>query len=142
MLAMELDKDNVKGFMAKLLREEIFDAFEVRTVEVATTTRITIDGAAEQGGFATWAAVRPLLYEIIKLCPKPRFMKIIFSCREEVHTNAAALFLNLVYENDGVTFTTAAAQKEFALDKSLDFAWDDWMREFFAKNGLSVKDRE
>ena len=116
MLALELEKSAVKEFMGKLLRENLFDAFEIRMVEIYTNTRITIDGAAESGEFAAWGGVRPLVYEIIKLCSKPRQIKIIFSRKNptEIHTNAAALFLNLVYENDGVTFTTATAQKEFA----------------------------
>jgi len=147
MLALELDKAEVKGFMGKLLREGMFDGFEVRTVEIAAKTRVTIDGKLEaeeneKTGFAMWEETRPLVYEIIKLSAKPRLVKIVFSWKGEIHTNAAALFLNLVYENDSVTFTTAAAQKEFVLDKSLDIAWDEWVRGFFAKTGVSVIDRE
>ena len=144
MLALELEKIAVKEFMGKLLRENLFDGFELRTAEIFTNTRITIDGASETGEFATWGAVRPLVYEVIKLCSKPRLVKIIFSRANatEIHTNAAAVFLNMVYENDGVTFTTATAQKEFALDKSLDAAWDTVMREFFDRENIAVADRE
>jgi hypothetical protein len=143
MLALEMEKTAVKNFMGNLLREDIFDTFEARTVEISATTRITIECRLESG-FSTWAEVRPLVYEIIKICKKPRCMKIIFSRKDpqEIHTNAAALFLNLVYENDGVTFTTAVAQKEFVPDKSLDAAWDSQMREFFEKIGVVVLDRE
>lgn len=147
MLALTIDKTAVKGFMAKLLRENLFDDFETRTVEIATTTRIFIDGTQEttnnaiKNGFFPWSETRPLVYEIIKLCPKPRHMKIIFSLKDEIHTSAAALFLNLIYENDEVTFTTATAQKEFTLDKTLDTIWDEWVRGFFAKEGVDVTDR-
>ena len=157
MLALELDKAAVKGFMGRLLREDLFDGYEMRAVEITAATRISIDGALEsaaeatadtagvkKGGFITWGAVRPLVYEIIKHCSKPKHMKIIFAQREarEVHDNAAALFLNLVYENDDLTFTTATAQRAFVLDKTLDAAWDERVRAFFAKTGLPVKDRE
>jgi len=136
MLALEMEQTIVKGFMGKLLREEIFDTFEARTVEIVAATRITIEG------ITAWAELRPMVYEIIKLSPKPKHMKIIFSHRDaqEIHINAAALFLNMVYENDSVTFTTASAQKEFALDKSIDIVWDEWIRKFLV--GFSVKDRE
>jgi len=158
MLALELDKTAVKGFMGKLLREELFDTYEVRTMEIAAPTRIAIDGAiiekapGESEGdvqvalkkaiFTTWGVLRPLVYEIIKLSSKPKHVKIVFSHHspQEVHTNAAALFLNFVYEKDAVSFTTATAQREFALDKSLDSTWDEWVRNFFS--GMPVRDRE
>jgi hypothetical protein len=143
MLALEMDKSEVKIFMGKLIRENVFDDFETRSVEVFAAIKFSIDGMKETG-FAAWSEIRPLVYEVMKLCAKPRQIKIIFSHKNftEIHTNAAALFLNLLYENDSVTFTTACAQKEFALDKSLDAAWDDWVRNFFAKTGFSITDRE
>jgi len=153
MLALELDKSAVKTFMGQLLRGDIFDIFEVRSIEIATATRINIDGLLEietekdkKPSFATWEALRPLVYEIIKASPKPKHVKIVFSYKAEeacdIHPNAAALFLNMTYENDGVSFTTGVSQREFALDKSLDSNWDEWVKAFFTKTGLSVNDRE
>ncbi|MCL1877472.1 MAG: DUF5721 family protein [Defluviitaleaceae bacterium] len=142
MLALELDKACVKGFMAKLLREDLFDEFELRSVEIFAAVKVTVDGANETDCSA-WSAVRPLACEIVKMCAKPRRMKVIFSRKNAsvIHINAAAVFLNIFYENDGVTFTTATSQKEFAVEKSLDSAWDSWVREFFSKAGIEVKDR-
>jgi len=142
MLALELDKCDVKPFMGRLLREDTFDGFQVRSIELVTLTRVTIDGGLESNGFAAWGILRPLVYSIIKASPKPRFIKIVFSYDGEVHPNAAALFVNLTYENDSVTFTTATAQKEFAMDKTLDHAWDDWILRFFAQKGISILERE
>ena len=145
MLALELNQSAVKSFMGQILRDEIFDVFDVRSVELLVQARITIDGSTE-AGFSSWQELRPLVYNIIKASPKPRYLKIIFSLKPEesqtIHPNAAALFLNLVYENDTVTFTTATAQKEFALDKTLDAAWDEWTVNFFAKKSLPVTERE
>ncbi|MCL2047133.1 MAG: DUF5721 family protein [Defluviitaleaceae bacterium] len=137
MLALEIEKTQTKGFMSRLLKENLFDSLDVRTVEIATAPRITLDANAE------WAKTRPLVYEIIKLCPKPTQIKIIFSHpnAEEIHPNAAALFLNLVYENDGVTLTTATAQKEFILDKAMNPLWDSFIRQFFQTAGIAVTDR-
>ncbi|MCL1862916.1 MAG: DUF5721 family protein [Defluviitaleaceae bacterium] len=143
MLALELHKDDVKKFMGRLLREGLFDSYEARLAEIVTVVRVAIDGAAETEGYAKWETTRPLVYEIIKLTEKPKMLKLVFSyaAAPEIHKNAAALFLNIVYENDGVTFTTACAQKEFAMDKSLDIAWDDFVRAFFEKAGIVVTDR-
>jgi len=156
MLALELDKSTVKAFMAQLLRENVFNSFEVRSVEIETGTRLSIDGRHEQEqapeaediktGYTTWESLRPLVYAIIKASPKPKCMKIVFSYMAngatEIHSNAAALFLNLTYENDAVYFTTGTAQKEFLFEKSLDTSWDEWVRNFFAQAGLVVGDRE
>ena len=159
MIAVTLDTAEVKGFMNRLLREDILDQFEVRGVEMAQSTRISINGALEtptentdseakpsSPGFITWEALRPLIFAIIKTGVKPKQIKIIFSKKtqeaKELHQNAAALFLNMIYENDTVNFTTATAQKEFSLEKSLDDSWDEWVRGFFMKNSIVVTDRE
>jgi len=141
-LALELDKTCVKGFMGKLLREGLFDEFEARSVEIFAAINVTLDGAGASG-WSAWGAMRPMAYEIVKMCAKPRRMKVVFSKSDadEIHTNAAALFLNITYENDAVTFTTATSQKEFAMDKSLDRAWDEWVNGFFEKSEIKVTDR-
>ena len=146
MLSLEIHKDDVKIFMGKLLREGIFDTFESRMVEIVTTAmRVNIDGTKEEAsaGYSKWETVRPLAYEFIKQTEKPKMLKIIFSKEspDEIHKNAAALFLNLVYENDGVIFTTACAQKEFAMDKTMDVEWDNYVRKFLAEAKVSVSDR-
>jgi len=154
MLALEIEKVSVKGFMGRLLRENIFDMYEVRSLEMAITTKMTVDGVripeneteqsqeTKRNSFISWGELRPLMYEIIKLSAKPKYMKVVFSFANphEIHINAAALFLNLIYENDSVTFTTATAQKEFVLDKSLDLVWDEWVRNFL--NSFNVRDRD
>ena len=157
MIALALDTSAVRGFMGRLLREDILDAFEVRSAEIVLSTRISINGSLEASGadetegakppagYTTWEALRPLVYTIIKTGVKPGLVKIVFSFKAQdvtsIHTNAAALFLNMVYENDAVSFTTATAQREFALDKSLDDSWDEWVRGFFAGKNIMVADR-
>ena len=160
MQALQLEPRSVKKFMGQLLREDAFDNFDVRSVEIATTTLITINGelaveASEvageteeikKAGFSTWGSLRPLVLEIMRLSPKPRYMKIVFSCKVDeatvIHTNAAALFLNLSYEGGNVFFTTGASPKEFVFEKTLDNAWDGWVSNFFVRNGYSVSVRE
>ena len=145
MLALELETAAVKGFMGKLLRENIFDQFEVRSIEISTNAFFSID-CKNDAGYLTWEYMRPIIFEIIKTSPKPKYVKIIFSHTSEgavnIHANAAALFLNLAYENDAVFFTTGVAQREFLFEKSLDFSWDDWVKVFLAKAELAVRERE
>jgi len=161
MIAVAMDASLVKGFMGRLIKEDMLDEFDVRGVEIGIGTRISINGAIETAEtaseetaqavkapavYSTWEAMRPLVYSIIKASAKPRLVKIVFSYKAAgvagIHANAAALFLNMVYENDTVSFTTATAQKEFALDKSLDSSWDEWVRGFFMRKNIAVTDRE
>jgi len=161
MIAVTIEPQAVKSFMNRILKEETLDHFEVRAIEMTITTRISINGIIEpetpseeptEGTkptpptYTTWATLRPLLFAIIKTGAKPKQIKIIFSYKatetNNLHPNAAALFLNMVYEGGTVSFTTATAQKEFALDKSLDETWDKWIRNFFTQNSISVTDRE
>ena len=161
MIAVTMEPGLVKGFMGRLLREDVLDEFEVRGIEIGISTRVSINGALEAAEtateedappvkapttYVTWEAMRPLVYSIIKASSKPRLVKIVFSYKAQaattIHANAAALFLNMVYENDTVSFTTATAQKDFALDKSLDDSWDEWVRGFFMRKNIVVTDRE
>jgi hypothetical protein len=93
--------------------------------------------------FVSWPALKDLLTAIIKSGPRPRYMKVVFSVKDDnavlLHANAQALFLNLIYENNTVRFTTATAQKQFVLDKTLDTEWDNYITAFFKKHNVNVK---
>jgi len=142
MRSFAIPADHVKSFMGRLLKDPILDDFHARTVELAISVHITIDGKVpgEDKKYTPWAKLRPLVYDLVRRGTKPQMIKIVFSHAQPtgVHPNAAALFINLAYENDAITFTTATAQREFALDKSLDAAWVEWVEGFFAKMGVPI----
>ena len=160
MLALTIEETQVRAFMNRLLREETFDALDVRKADIVAEYTVSIDGtrvAAETGEtgdnseiketrFIKWASLREFVTSFIRAAGKPKQMKVVFSLPEgeadALHNNAAALFINLLYENNAVVFTTATAQKMFALDKSLDHAWDDWVLQFLARHGIPVTEKE
>ena len=147
MLALKLSDDLVKGFMGRLMKEGIFNDFKVRNVDVLAKNRFSFDGEVTDGetkDFSMWSDVQPLIFEIIKQMGRPRLLKIVFSHKEpqDIHQNASALFLNLMYDSGKVSFTTATSQKAFSLEKTLDSTWNEWMRCFFSSNGIVVSDRE
>jgi len=91
--------------------------------------------------YTTWAELRPLVYDLIRRDTiKPQLIKLVFSHAQPtaVHPNAAALFINLAYEKDAITLTTGTAQREFALDKSLDTDWIAWVEAFFTQIGVPL----
>lgn len=155
MLALQLEKQHVKQFMNLLLRGETFDIFEMRTVDIAAHVHTNINGAADftadaateqKPHFSTWGSVRQLVYEVIKACGKPRSCKIVLSypadAVQNIHSNAAALFLNIIYDAGEINITTGTSQREFIYEKTLEATWEDYVRQFFAKEGLHVTDRE
>ena len=142
----------VKSFMNKILRERDFDDFELRNVEIQSFAKFDIDGKInkefnEEGQedvfFCKWAKIKPYVFDFVKGKIKPSYMKFVISAPKEllekVSENAAALFLNFVFEKDMVICTTGTAQKNFELNKDLDLAWEEYVKSFFKEIGIAVQ---
>ena len=148
MRAFTVKQPDVKPLMNVLFNETAFDAFEVRGVTINHLFKTEIDGVKqnvpENGAkcFASWAELKKYVMFIIKGKDKPKYMKIIFSAPRELlanlSANAAAAFLNMEYENDGIRFLAAFSQKEFSLDRGPEQVWDEYARNFFKVNNISV----
>lgn len=137
MRAFSIQEPQVKDFMQHLFTCDTFINFEVRGVVVHSFTHFEISGEKDNG-YCTWEELRPYIRNIIKGKEKPRSMKIIFARGNPqiFHPNAAALFMNIIYDSDKITCTTACSQKNFELSKTLDLEWDAWVAEFFKENGI------
>ena len=137
MLALTLPETEVKTFMGKLLREETFDTFDVKSVAIDSFARFDIAATEER---VSWATVKPHAFSIIKSGQKPSLVKIVLSMNqaeaEQLFTDAKALFINITFENDGVMLTTGAAQKTFSMDKTLERAWDEHALGVLIKNNI------
>ena len=150
MQAFKISDINIKFFMGKLLKENTFDNFEVRGIEVCSFTKFEINGILaddernedSKNNFCKWEILKPYIFQIIKGNAKPKSIKIIFSMPidqlTEIHSNASALFLNMLFVNDEVIFTIATSQKNFTLDKSVDNSWNDYIVKFLNKNEIPI----
>ena len=143
MQAFSIPEPHIKDFMQHLFAQDTFNDFEVRGVVVHGFTYFEISGEKarlpDQGAsYCTWEELRPYVRNIIKGTEKPRSMKIIFAQTnpETLNPNAAALFINMTYEGDKLTCTTATSQKQFDLNKAVDTEWDNWVRDFFRQKGI------
>lgn len=146
MYVFYISDSEVKNFMNKILRENYFDDFELRNVQIKSFAKFDIDGKIERKFcennndfsddifFCKWKKIKPYVFNFIKGKVKPSYMKIVISAPEnllqQISENAAALFLNFVFENDKVC-TTGVSQKNFQLNKKLDLAWEEYVRSFF-----------
>ena len=154
MLVFSIEKDEIKNFMNKLLREEAFDKLEVRFFEIETIVKYEITGninkdyllEGEERYFVKWKELKPYIHSIIKGDRKPKYMKMIFSLEDKAVTNlcenAKAMFLNINYVNDEVMGTTGTSQKNFSLAKLEDKIWEETVLKFFKKNEINIKIEE
>lgn len=146
----------IKDFMNKLLKDTAFDFFEVRNIELETFVKYEIKGnlnkdyfeqdKENERFFCNWQELKPYVFQLIKGNKKPKNMKFVFSFPQNemnnLSENAAALFLNLSFENNTVICTTGTSQKKFSLDKHLDTIWEKYIKDFFNKIQIPVEERK
>ncbi len=149
MYSFYIDTDEIRSFMNELIKKDTFDKFEVRSCDITTFVTYNIDcrlnrewyGSDTTRFFCKWEELRPYVYNIIKGSKKPKSMKIVMAIGEKaaakIHPNGKACFINIVFEEERVAVVTGTAQIEFSLDKSLDAAWDDKVKEIFKKLGIT-----
>lgn len=146
---------DVKKTMGMLLKGDLFDDFEVRTVEVHTFTKFNIDGILNKSFFDTderemytrnyvlWEEIKPYVFNIIKGEKTPTYFKIVLSANGDTlnkfSKDVSALFINLIYSQEKLTCTTGVALKNFVLDKSDEYEWDEYIRSFFKKAQIFVE---
>jgi len=181
MLTLKITGQDIKSFMNALLRTEVMDFFEVRSVDINTFTHFNISGEKivqkkelppapvqekkeapaeshakaeekpaepqmeqiEKITYCKWSEIKPYAFDIIKGQAKPSYIKIVFSLEHEkaqiLHKNAAAMHLNIQFNGEEAYLTSATSQLKFALDKTVDHAWEDYLKKFFAKHGIQAR---
>lgn len=150
MLSFYCDSGNIKKFMNYVFNGNAFDRMQLRSAEVVTRGHFSFDGhlnreydgIEEEREYCLWGEVRHNFFDIIKGKKTPKSIKLVFAldnaALEKLHPNACAAFLNVMFENGRLSFTTGTAQKSFALDKSLDFEWEEKVKLMFNRLGIVI----
>ncbi len=148
MVAYSIDAGSIKTFMNNLLKGDMFDEFLIRTAEAETFVTFSIDGRLNkeffeeepEAAYCLWRTLRPYFFDLIKGATKPKSMKFVFSMNVEATTrfdeNAAALFINVTFADNALTCVTGCQQKNFALTKTLDLAWDQHVYTFLKEHQI------
>lgn len=138
-------------FMNCLLKQDLFDSFEVREVTLHTSYKAHIDGRRnvdfydneELEGLSehlSWSELRPHIFELIKGKKSPSYLKVILStCPAktlEISEEASTFFLNVSYKEGAISCITGTAYTSFSLDKTPENTWDDKMTKFLISNKL------
>ncbi len=152
--------EELKSFMAILLRGELFDSWEVTEAKVETFFELSVNGRLkkdffEEPGelnrdFAKWGEIKELFFQAIKGKRLPGMLRIVLAadrewterilreCGKEKEEAGAALYLNIRYSAGGCQVISGVSHVGFTMDKTLDSAWDTALQEFFKKNGIIV----
>jgi hypothetical protein len=161
---VSFDIVDVKLFMNNLLKEQMFDEFEVSSVEVSTLTKFNISCDINKKYLSTdekeilgdrklitWIEIKDIIFNIIKGNKPPTSLKIVFSLPHNkinnilsknqlnvTANNVNGLFINILYEDNSLKCTTGTSIKVFTLDKTLENYWDNSIKKFFKKHNIAV----
>lgn len=156
MIALKLTSP--KKFMSHLLLSETFDQFLLIEGEIVTFNTFRIDGYIQKEFFeeqenlpeySAWKQVREFCYSLIKGKRTPLGFKFIFSLSPEniarlierealdfQAENVQGLYLNIRFDENGLSCVTGTSLKTFSMDKSLDKSWDTMVQKFFSQKGI------
>ncbi len=157
---------DIKTFMNKLLVADTFDSLLLSEAVLLTSITYSIDGKINSGfytddelatqcsaAYSTWAFAKPKCFELIKGKKLPLAMKFVFLLDESASNaiiasssvqispeNISGLFINIRYNQDGLSIITGTAVKTFTMDKSLDKALDAYVRKFLSESGIDFEE--
>lgn len=153
--------EELKSFMAVLLKGELFDAWEVTEAKVETFFELSVNGRLKkdffdapehvQRDFAKWGEVKEIFFQAIKgkrlpgmfrvvlAAERDRTEQILRDCGKEREEAGASLYLNIRYAAGNCQFISGVSHVGFTLDKTLDDAWDRAVLAFFKENGIVIR---
>jgi hypothetical protein len=162
MISIEID--DIKLFMNKLLKTTTFDDFEVVSIDVATLSKYTIDGAInnaflssdekeilEDREYIKWSEIKDTVLFILKGSKTPTNIKLVFALSkkatyktiEKANSNLTindinGFYININFENNVLKAVTGTNYKLFTMDKSVEQFFDKSMLKFFSNNEIIV----
>ena len=147
-----------KNCMSHLLLKPTFDEFSLVEGSIVTFNKFTIDGflqkdfyeEAPEKEYSDWKDLRDFCFNIIKGKRTPLSFKFVLSLSkadfEKFLTsnsldgfrpeNIQGLYLNFRYDGTSLQCVTGTSLSIFTLDKSLENAWDEYVKKFFSKTEI------
>lgn len=163
MIALELT--DVKDFMNKLLRSEVFDHFLLQEASITGAATYTINGQITKGfyseeeveelhlnghRFLPFSMLRGNCFDLIKGKKTPSAFRFVFllspANMEKTITavgssykpsDVTGMYINLKYQNQLLSLTTGIAYNVFSTDKTLENEWDKMVMKFLKQNEIA-----
>ena len=166
MIALELT--DVKDFMNKLLRSEIFDHFLMQEAVITSAATYTINGQITKGfyteeeieelhlngcRFLPFSMLRGNCFDLIKGKKTPSGFRFVFllsptnmkktlSAVDSSYkpSDVTGMYINLKYQNQLLSLTTGIAYNIFSTDKTLESEWDKMVMKFLKPNEIAFEE--
>ena len=150
--------------MRQLLLTETFDTFQVHDATITTFCTFRVDGAFrssyfgpdgaeqfpdEQDRYAYWERVRPFFLGLTRGKHTPLKFQIVFRLSDERAKELLlsagsrqtadlidSLLLNIRFEDNSLTAVTGVSLKQFSMDRTAEFAWDEAAGRFLKEAGI------
>lgn len=166
MQALELT--DIKDFMNKFLRSEIFDHFLLQEGVIHSAASYVIDGRVNKGfyseneleelslkdcSFLPYAMLRGNFFDLIKGKKTPSSFKFVLLLSPEnlrrtltstgssfSENDITGVFINIRYQSQLLTLTTGISYNIFSTDKTLDNEWDRLVRQFLKQHEIAFEE--
>lgn len=138
--------EDIKGFMEILFLKDVFDKFQVGTLEVKTLVSISIKGnlfrdwlcSEEQEKYCDceyvpWKLLRPIAFSLIRGKQTPQTLRIQFT---HYLNNGDCGGFRIQYDKGELLCISTYTPLNFNLDKSGEKMWDERCSEFLKKNKI------
>ncbi len=159
MFVMQIE--NIKDFVNQLLSHEAWGRFRLYEAEVKGFCTLRIDGSLnreffdqeeemEDQKYAAWKDIKGIFYQAIRGNKLPVSFKINLVADEETveellekehlsiqNSEVVSLNLNIYYERGSLAATTGTSLKIFTMDKTLEYAWENYIKDFFKTMNIS-----
>ncbi len=153
----------VKNFMARLFKQDDFDAFAVKEGQVQTAAGFTINGhrshdfytpeeleELSEPDFMLWAELKPLVFALIRGAKTPQMLNIVLQLTKEnvqvvlVDSGAklaveeiAGAYLNVKFQAGELMVVTGVGFHSFVMDKTFEREFDGWVKKFLVGRGIA-----
>ena len=166
MIALELT--DVKDFMNKLLRSEVFDHFLLQEAVITSGVTYTITGQITKGfyseeevaelhlegcRFLPFSMLKTNCFDLIKGKKTPSSFRFVFLLSPEnmektiravgssyTPSDVTGMYINLKYQNQLLVLTTGISYNIFSTDKTLENEWDKMVIRFLKQHEISYEE--
>ncbi len=159
---------DIKDFMNKLLRSEVFDHFLLQEAVITTASTISINGQItkdfytkeemeelqlEGCRFLPFSMLRTNCFDLIKGKKTPSAFRFVFLLSPKnmektvssvgssyTPSDVTGMYINLKYQNQLLSLTTGIAYNIFSTDKTLEAEWDKMVMKFLKQHEIEFEE--
>ncbi len=162
---ISLKISDIKSAMAHLLVRDSFDSFYLDDAEITTFVNLSLRGRRNMAWYDSdeqdmigslselvrWLEMKPIIFSYIKGDKTPTIMKITLKADSQwawrwLKAGGVAgqylemkpeLLLHFRYEQNQLYVVTGISYLQFTMDKQIEFAWDEVVRQYFKQLGIA-----